>query len=192
MKNLKGLILVAATLLITACTSIPLSTMYKMMNFSPLEFDPRELVVAVKEPRGMKVRTGDLIVDFAFKAKEEKDSFKHRFLVQVNPNYQLPPELAKEVLRGDNMTILQLSKEDALTMYNGQQAVKKYRENSDEGVGRFGLKVESACRDENFSINDSKLNMYVKLEKDEEFFIFTEDLELVDMSGALEKIPSCS
>lgn len=192
MKNLKGLILVAVTLFITACTSIPLSTMYKMMNFSPLEFDPRELVVAVKVPRGMKVRTGDLIVDFGFEAKDQKDSFKHRFLVQVNPNYQLPPELAKEVAQGDNMTILQLSKEDALTMYNGQQAVKKYRENSDDGAGSFGLKVESACRDESFSINDSKLNIYVKLEKDEEFFIFTEDLELVDMSGALEKIPSCS
>ena len=192
MTNLKGLILVAATLFISACTSIPLSTMYKMMNFSPLEFDPRELVVAVKVPHGMKVRTGDLIVDFGFKAKDVKDSFKHQFLVQVSPNYQLPPELAKEVSLGDNMTILQLSKEDALTMYNGQQAVRKYRENSDDGAGSFGLKIESACRDENFSINDSKLNIYVKLEKDEEFFIFTQDLELVDMSGALEKIPSCS
>lgn len=191
MKNLKGLILIAVTLFITACTNIPLSTMYKMMNFSPLELDPRELVVAVKVPHGMKVRTGDLIVDFGFKAKDEKDSFKHKFLVQVNPNYQLPPELAKEAVLRDNMTILQLSKEDALTMYNGQQAVKKYRENSDDGAGSFGLKIESACRDENFSINDSKLNIYVKLEKDEEFFIFTQDLALVDMSGALEKIPSC-
>jgi hypothetical protein len=45
-------------------------------------------------------------------------------------------------------------------------------------------------------LNDAKLDVYVKLKNDEEFFTFIEDLKLMeiddDKEEALKKLPNCS
>lgn len=188
--------LVGAIMLLTACSSMPLSTMFKMIRLNPLDIDPRELVVAVHVPQGMKVRDGDIVIDFKFDTGQPTNSFNHQFLVAVNADYQIPQALTEDLSPNEHITVLQLSKQDAETMYQAQQTVKAYRENNDDGVGSFGLKLNSACRDKNFSINDSNLDLFVKLKDDEEFFVFIEDLNLADMtSGAediLANIPNCS
>lgn len=188
--------LVGAIMLLTACSSMPLSTMFKMIRLNPLDIDPRELVVAVHVPQGMKVRDGNIVIDFKFDTGQPTNSFTHKFLVTVNADYQIPPALTEDLSPNEHITVLQLSKQDAETMYQAQQTVKAYRENNDDGVGSFGLKLNSACRDKNFSINDSNLDLFVKLKDDEEFFVFIEDLNLADMtSGAediLANIPNCS
>lgn len=195
MKKWNLVMLVSTVMLLTACSSMPLSTMYKMIRLNPLDIDPRQLVVAVRVPEGMKVRDGDIVIDFAFKTKQPNVIFNHKFLVQVNPDYPLPEELIEEISMNEHVTILQLTKEDALAMYNAQQTVKAYRVDHKDGGGSFGLKIKSACRDENFSLNDSKLDVYVKLKDNEEFFTFTEGLALIDieddMQGALKNIPNC-
>jgi hypothetical protein len=196
MKKWNLVILISAVILLTACSNMPLSTMYKMIRLDPLDIDPRQLVVAVRVPEGMKVRHGDIVINFAFQTEQPNVSFSHKFLVQVNSDYSIPEELTKDIHNSEHITILQLSKDDALAMYNGQQVVKSYRVDHEDGAGSFGLKIESACRDENFSLNDAKLDVYVKLKNDEEFFTFTEDLELIelnaDMQGAFKKLPNCS
>ncbi|MBE8167814.1 MAG: hypothetical protein HAW66_05575 [Shewanella sp.] len=86
MKRLNLVVLAGITMLIAGCSNIPLSTMYKMMTMDPLDVDPRQLVVAVRVPEGIKVRDGDIIINFSFQTKQPDVNFKHKFLVQVNPD----------------------------------------------------------------------------------------------------------
>lgn len=196
MKKWNLAILISAVMVLTACSNMPLSTMYKMIRLNPLDIDPRQLVVLVRVPEGMKVRHGDIVIDFEFQTEQPNVSFNHKFLVQVNSDYPIPEALTQDIHMNEHITIFKLSKEDALAMYNGQQAVKSYRVDHEDGAGSFGLKIQSACRDENFSVNDSKLDVYVKLKDDEEFFIFTEGLKLMEindgMQGAFKKLRNCS
>jgi len=195
MKIFKIILVIAFMTLITACTTIPLSTMYKMRNFSPLTVDPQQLLVAVRVPAGMKVRDGDIVIDFGFKTPKPEANFKHQFLVQVNPDYPIPEKLKEDIQDNEHISVLQRSKEDALKMIQAQQAVKAYRENHDDGTGSFGLKIESACRDEGFSQKNALLNIYIKLKDDEDFFVFIQDMDLTTLDNgdqdAFDKIPHC-
>jgi hypothetical protein len=145
MKKWNLVILISAVMLLTACSNVPLSTVYKMIRLNPLDIDPRQLIVAVRVPEGMKVRHGDIVIDFAFKTEQPNVSFSCKSLVQVNSDYPIPEELTEDIHMNEHITILQLSEDDALAMYNGQQAVKSYRVDHEDGAGSFGLKIESAC-----------------------------------------------
>lgn len=69
----------------------------------------------------------------------------------------VPNSLKRDLKVNESITILQLSEEDARTMYEGQQAVKDYRHNHEGGgAGNINVDLISACRDEEFSWRDSR------------------------------------
>ena len=173
---------------------MPLSTMYKMMSINPLDINPQQLVVAVQVPEGIKIRDGDVVIDFNFQTVQSNVSFKHKFLFKVNPDYPTPPRLNGKI--NGYITILQLTKEDTLTMFQAQKAVKKYRINNTDGAGSFNLNIVSACLEENFSLQNSELNIYLKLKKTEEFFTFIEGMNVTELDdniqGFFKSIPYCT
>jgi len=195
MKILNVMIVTAVTTFITACSNIPLSTMYRMVNLNPLDIDPRQLVVAVRSPQGVNVRDGDIVINFSFETEKPDISFKHKFLVKTNPDYRISEGMKEDTQENEHITILQLSAQDALTMHRAQQAVKAYRENHDDGAGRFSINVNSVCRDNDFSEENSELDINLKLKNEEEFFPFMEDIDLMslgDNKGTVNAIPYCA
>lgn len=196
MKNNKMFLLIGALILLTACTSMPLSTMIKMVKLSPLDMEPQHLVVAVKTPEGLSVRDGDVVIDFIFSTGNPDTSFNHRIPVTINDDYILPETLTKTLKADESITIMQLSEDDALTMYNGQQAVKAHRDSDEEGgAGSINLKLVSACRNEDFSWSDTKLNVYLKTNNEEDFFLFLRNMDITklydDGQNELDSLPDC-
>ncbi|WP_241974318.1 hypothetical protein [Aliidiomarina minuta] len=170
--------------------------MIKMVRLNPLEMDPQQLLVAVKTPEGLNVRDGDVVIDFSFRTDDPDTSFKHQFPVIINDDYRLPDSLTKGLKENESITVMQLSEEDALTMYNAQQAIKEYRRNHDGGAGNIDLNLVSACRDDDFSWGDSRLNLYLKTSDEEDFFLFLRNLDVTklddDMQSDFETLPSCA
>ncbi|RUO31873.1 hypothetical protein CWE12_02430 [Aliidiomarina sedimenti] len=187
MKNNKMLLLIGALVVLTACSSIPLGTMIKMVRLNPLDMDPQQLVVAVKTPEGLKVREGDVVIDFSFRTDDPDVSFDHQFPVVINDDYAVPESLTKDLDDDESITVMQLSEDDALTMYNAQQAVKEYRRNHEGGAGNIDLRLVSACRDENFSWSDSKLNVYLKTTDDESFFLFLRNMDVTELDDDIQR-----
>lgn len=181
---------------VASCSNIPLSTMIKMMNLNPLETDPQQLVVAVKAPQGVNVRDGDVVIDFNFRTDDPSTSFDHHFPVIINEDYAIPDSLKEDIEENEKITVMQLSKEDAQTMAKGQQMVKGYRENNEKGgAGSMNVRLVSACRDEKFSWGNSELNVYLKTQDDEDFFLFLEDMDVTkldtDVQRNINAIPNC-
>nr|WP_275978092.1 hypothetical protein [Idiomarina rhizosphaerae] len=170
--------------------------MIKMMNLNPLETDPKQLVVAVVAPNGVNVRDGDVVIDFSFRTNDPSTSFDHHFPVIINEDYAVPDSLKENIEENEKITVLQLSKEDAQTMAEGQKMVKDYRENNEKGgAGSMNVRLISACRDENFSWGNSELNVYLKTQDDEDFFLFLEDMDVTKLDGDIQRninaIPNC-
>jgi hypothetical protein len=196
MKKIKVLSLLGLLALLTACTSIPLTTMIKMVKLNPLDLDPQQLVVAVRTSQGLNVRDADVVIDFSFQTGDPDTSFDHQFPVMVNDDYAIPNSLASDRKDNESITVMQLSEEDALTMYNAQQAVKAYRRDHDDGAGNIGVRLVSACRGSNFSWDDAKLNVYLKTEDDEDFFLFLRNVDVnkldEEVQSDIEALPGCA
>ncbi|MGM7447414.1 hypothetical protein ACP7H9_02730 [Idiomarina sp. ST20R2A10] len=196
MNKLKIIFLTSILTFVASCSNIPLSTMIKMMNLNPLETDPKQLVVAVVAPDGVNVQDGDVVIDFNFRTDDPSTSFDHHFPVIINEDYAVPDNLKEDIEGNERITVMQLSKEDAQTMAEGQQMVKDYRENNEKGgAGSMNVRLVSACRDENFSWGNSELNVYLKTQDDEDFFLFLEDMDVTkldtDVQRNINSIPTC-
>ncbi|WP_317503144.1 hypothetical protein [Idiomarina sp. HP20-50] len=167
-----------------------------MMKLNPLETDPQQLVVAVVAPDGVNVRDGDIVIDFSFRADEPNVSFEYHFPVIVNDDYSVPDSLKEDVQDNEKIMIMQLSKEDAQTMAKGQQTVKDYRKNNEKGgAGSMNVRLVSACRNNEFSWGNSELNVYLKTQDAENFFLFLEDMDVTkletDVQRNINAIPKC-
>lgn len=196
MNKLKTILLVSTLSLLASCSNIPLTTMMKLMNLNPLKTDPEQLVVAVKTPKGVDVRDGDIVIDFSFRTDDPDVSFSHNFPVIINDNYVIPDNLKEDIEDNEKITIMQLSQQDAQTMYKGQQAVKDYRRKHENGgAGSMNVRLVSACRDNSFSWSNSELDVYLKTQDDEDFFLFLEDMDITKLEGDIQRnihaIPDC-
>ncbi|QHS13371.1 hypothetical protein [Shewanella sp. Arc9-LZ] len=181
---------------VSGCSSIPLTTMYKMMSVNPLELEPSEIVVAVQAPNGIVVSNNDVVIKFEFTTNDPNYNFEDEYFVKLNTQYVLPNELTQEINRDSKFYILQLSQNDTLKMLRGQELVKKYRMNNSDGGGSFNLSVESVCKNSQFSVKNNELNVFLKLNENDEFFTFMEDLNVLeigeDKSGYIKPIRSCT
>nr|WP_282444910.1 hypothetical protein [Idiomarina sp. ATCH4] len=166
------------------------------MNLNPLETDPQQLVVAVRSPEGVNVRDGDIVIDFNFRTDDPDYSFDHALPVIINDDYAVPDGLKEDIEGNEKITVMQLSREDAEIMTKGQQMVRDYRENNEKGgAGSMNVRLVSACRDDNFSWGNSELNVYLKTQDDEDFFLFLEDMDVTkletDVQRNINAIPKC-
>ncbi|MGI2103995.1 hypothetical protein ACRN9A_02365 [Shewanella frigidimarina] len=181
---------------VSGCSSIPLTTMYKMMSVNPLELEPSEIVVAVQAPNGIVVSNNDVVIKFEFTTNDPNYNFEDEYFVKLNTQYVLPNELTQEINRDSKFYILQLSQNDTLKMLRGQELVKKYRMNNSDGGGSFNLSVESVCKNSQFSVKNNELNVFLKLNENDEFFTFMEDVNVLeigeDKSGYIKPIRSCT
>jgi hypothetical protein len=181
---------------VSGCSSIPLTTMYKMMSVNPLELEPSEIVVAVQAPNGIVVSNNDVVIKFEFTTNDTNYNFEDEYFVKLNAKYVLPNELTQEINRDSKFYILQLSQDDTLKMLRGQELVKKYRMNNSDGGGSFNLSVESVCKNSQFSVKNNELNVFLKLNENDEFFTFMEDVNVLDIgedkSSYIKPIRSCT
>ncbi|GAA61158.1 hypothetical protein P20652_3034 [Pseudoalteromonas sp. BSi20652] len=113
------------TSVISGCSSVPLTTMYKMLSLDPLGIEPSEVTVAVQAPTGIVVNNNDVVIKLNVKADDPNYSFEHEYFVKVNEQYALPDELKQKNKANSKIFILQLNKSDALKMLHGQDIVKK-------------------------------------------------------------------
>ncbi|NRA62230.1 MAG: hypothetical protein HRU25_15295 [Psychrobium sp.] len=186
------IIMLAIIILLAGCSSIPISTMYKMRNFNPGTVEPQLLVIAVRAPKALMFRKGDVVVDYSYKSPDV--NFERHYLVEISTSYAIPVELKEDTLSGEYITVLHLSKEDALDMATKQQLVKEYRAKGDnEGVGYFSFSLKSSCRVKDVPLNDFLVNVYLKFEKVKfhPFFVDLDVRELKGMDIIINSIPVC-
>lgn len=192
MKAIKSTILLL-TLFAAGCSTIPLTSMYKLMNLNPINVAAKEVVVIAETPKGIEIREGDITLNFSFKTDNPQYNFSHQFIVKHNKEYVVPDYLVSDLMSGHYFRAFQLSVEDAEIMQKSQQLVKRYRSTRSDGAGSFNLSVKSACRDLATPLHSSELNIFVKMKSNEKFFPLFEGLDIAELKGVngLKNLPLC-
>lgn len=166
-----------------ACTSIPITSMYRLSQMSPLDTDPTQIRVAIRVDEMVNVADGAATITMAFKADDNSVDAHHEFAVQIDPMSNLSAELQEDMLPGEQVIVLSLSAEDASTMANLQQLVREAKSRDVKGQGTFGLAIGDMCLREPLPERDVPLTLFLQTDVAEGYFVFLE----TDMQSLMEQ-----
>jgi hypothetical protein len=192
------ILILAFTLSLAACMSMPMTTMYKMSQLSILDIEPSEISVAIRTNESVKVETGAANIRLAMKTEGLVDDSVNRFESEQFPPFDLQYKFQIQVLPGfksemasilsdgieaqEQITILKLSEEDAATMTTAMARVKSYKAKGVEVNGQFSFGIGSSCFGDLAAFDELKVDLFIQTDADDGYMLFLEDMDIIEES----------
>lgn len=144
MNTIKFVTALCICILITACTSVPLSTMWKLRNFDPLQTDPSQMRIAVITDKIVQLKDDAVTIELSFASVLPQHTFKNisNAIVKTNSTVQ---ELDSKLTDNQRITLFYLDKKTADEMRLAQNRIRIIRQNDIEGQGSFSVSVNTGC-----------------------------------------------
>ncbi|MFQ6372135.1 hypothetical protein [Shewanella sp. YIC-542] len=185
MAILKKIIPPVLFIFLISCSSMPISTMFKLYSINPLSIDAEQIAVAVVSPQYIGVKDGDVVLTIKFKSDNPNMNFNDRYYVKVSSNPIYSEELSHISKSDNHIVFLKLSPDDVKNLNSKLKKVREYRANSSEGAGSMNLEILSACSigQNNNYINES-IDVYLKTSIKDDFFIFLDNIKTDNLRDA--------
>ena len=166
--------LALVALLIVACTSIPISSLYSLSKIDPMKTDPEKIRVAIRVDESVNAAHSSAQITIGYKAENGGIDETHEFDVQLTSAQSLTPKLTRGLLPGERVTVMSLSPEDAHTMRDFQRRLYKHKvaDGNDDDDGSFGLRLHNLCLDKALPDGDIPLTLFLKTESHEDYIVF--------------------
>ncbi len=176
---------------LTGCMSMPISTMYKMVAFSPLDMKPNEMRVAIRTNEAIDVQSGAVKIFMGLKSEgltedgekvQQAIEEKYEFLVQVQPDIKadFSPMLLDGIEDRERLTILKLSNEDAQTMTDGLTLAKKYKASKAQISGSFSISTENSCFGNLSQFEELEVDVFLQTDNKDGYMLFLEDFDIIE------------
>ncbi|QTH63054.1 hypothetical protein J1N51_09895 [Psychrosphaera ytuae] len=186
--NIRLLCVTACVVLLSACMSMPLKTMYKMSQFSPMDIEPQGLRLAVRTDQGIQLQKGAVTISFGFEslgngdlaAVKEDYAFKVVILPDVKTGFS--PLLFDGIADNESVTVMQLSEQDAQTMAQAQALIRQYKAADVDINGYFSLGMEGKCFGNMSAYEYLEADLFLKTNTTEDYFIFMEDVDIIEQA----------
>ncbi|MBU2880791.1 hypothetical protein KO525_16510 [Psychrosphaera sp. B3R10] len=196
--KIKALIFTSVvTFILNGCMSMPISTMYKMSQFSPLDIKPHELKVAIRTNEAINIQSGavQISMDVQSKGMEKASGISKSQLDEFGPvdialkmNVRVLPEnkkgftpiLLDDIGDDERLTILSLSDEDAQSMSDTLALVRKYRANGIKPRGSFGISTQSQCFGDFSGFDELEVDVFIQVDNQEGYIMFLEDIDIIE------------
>ena len=138
------------TTFLTACSNIPLSTMWKMSKLNPLEMNPAGISIAVITHKDVELKKDAVYMQMAYKTASAGVSIDETFLIQVSNDMSSLSENDKAMLtryqaKDEAIHIFSLSEETSKKMRKLQQQVRTLKRNGVKGSGSMSVGVKHFC-----------------------------------------------
>lgn len=177
MINKCGMVLVL--ICVTACTSVPLSTMWKLRSMSPLETRAEDLSVAIRSPKAINLNSAKTGLEFGYQWSEaENDRLVEYFELSLVPTRLLPESISKNLTQGEQAHILKLDERDHARFYQAQQKIKKLKEKYPDGNGWFNVGLSQFCLKELSTEQELLVNIYLQTEKFSDYMLLIRNLNV--------------
>lgn len=171
---------------LAGCTSMPISTMLKMSQFSPMDIEPEGLRLAIRTDQAVKLKQGAVQIAFGFESAgtdvlpsvKEEHSFKVEVLSDMTTG--LPPILFEDIEPNETVTILKLSAEDADIMQKAKALIKKYKSADAKTKGFFSFGFEDQCFGNIDGFESLDVDLFLKTTTSEDYFLFMEDMDILE------------
>ena len=166
---------------LSACASVPLSTMYKLYRLSPMEADPSQLKIAIRTHKNIGIPHQGAKIQLGYESEDKSTIIDDTYFIQIISNAVLTPELTEDQKVDESVTILQLSPEDAERMKWVQQQVKQDETNDIKGKGFLSITLDNTCVTKRpVPESDLTADIFMQTSNQDGFFIFTQDLDLLE------------
>ena len=161
-------------LLLVACTSVPISSMYSLSKIDPMKTDPEQIRVAIRVDESVNAEHGSAQITIGYQAEDGSIDEEHEFDVQLTSTQTLTPMLTKGMLPGERVTVMSLSPENAHTMRDFQQRLYQHKvaHGNSDNDGSFGLRLQDLCLDKALPEGDIPLTLFLKTEGREDYIVF--------------------
>ncbi|MDO6692457.1 hypothetical protein Q4574_04130 [Aliiglaciecola sp. 3_MG-2023] len=171
---------------LTGCMSMPISTMYKMSQFSPFDMEPKDIRIALRTNQSIEVKSGaaQIFMSYSSDGNERLPAFyeEHKFNVQVQKiqNAEIPEILLDDLEDNEAVTILKLSDSDAQTMKNLLAKAKEYKAQEARGKGEFAISTENNCFGNLNNFTSLEVDVFLQAVKEDGYMLFLEDIDVIE------------
>lgn len=183
---------------LAGCTSVPITSMYKLMTLNPAELDPVSVRVAAITPRELELKDGDVFIWIREPGMSREN--QHRFPLSVQQDAtrdirELPPARPQA---DEHLFILSLSELDARRLGEFQRQIF-----GETGAGalekedyRVGVTIAGGRKHSSIALSRAPIDLYLKTDADRKYFHMIRSLDLAntDLSPYpnLSEWPECN
>ncbi|TDF35632.1 hypothetical protein EYS14_19685 [Alteromonadaceae bacterium M269] len=195
-RILRGFFVVTGAMFLVACTSIPITSLYKLYKLDPFDIDPQEFRLIIRAHEAISVRKGNVTMGLGFKAHDDSLVIDDTYIVDIERNGSLPAEVLDDKGPNEAFTLLKLSEADARQLTETQRLLKPYIEKDDSGDGSFAININNVCLTKALPEGKSLLTVYMQSDVEDGFFVFLNNLDMrkkrKDIDGSIDDIPVCA
>ena len=98
-----------APLFLVGCTSMPISTMYKLSRMDPMEADPEQIKVAIRADNGIGIREGGANIELSFEAEDDSLNISETFIIEIIRDPAFRTELYSDKKASESITTMGLT-----------------------------------------------------------------------------------
>jgi len=182
-------------LFLTGCTSMPLSSMYKLSRIDPMEADPAQIKVAVRADETIGIGKGDAQIEFKFDADDNSLNIDEIYLIEVVRNPVVQGDLYADKKPRESITVLGLTASDAERMRQLQLAMAPYRNGDAEGSGSLRVNLSGMCLHSKMPPGEVQLDVFLQTSEQEGFFLMANNLDMREVMAEegsdMDELPDC-
>ena len=182
-------------LFLAGCTSMPLTTMYKLSRMDPMDADPAQIKVAVRADEAIGIGKGDAQIEFKFDAEDDSLNIDEIYLIEVVRNPAMHGELYADKKPGESITVLGLTTSDAQRMKRLQLEMAPFRNGDVEGSGSLRVNLSGMCLHNKMPPGEVQLDLFLQTSEQEGFFVMAKNLDmrevLAEEGRNMDELPDC-
>lgn len=178
--NLMKLCLILAGLCeLTACSHMPISTIYALRNFDFAEFDPAQLQIAVRVPDSLEPLPGEAKLSVSLWSDgQEKEKNTEHYTLAIDKSQNHKGQLARFQKDGDKLFAFHLKDEDEERVRAMQIKGRALRKDA-KGKTHLELQINvKSCRHGDIGNGPLMMNIYLKPDAQTSYLVFLDDIDL--------------
>lgn len=189
MKNLSLLI---TTLVLSACTAIPVKTLYKLATTDPMSVDPTVIRTAARMPDWIEPRTNGAKLEISTSI-DGAAAAKETLILQSVPLSLAQTDLAQEAKAGFKLYVYRVNPADIPRLEAFRESIKTKKAAGVNIKGSMGASVD-ACHRGELREGEILVSNYLRLDAESDYLPVVVDYNLrkaVDDKNLGELLPPC-
>lgn len=163
-------------ILVSGCTSMPISSMYKLRNLEPQDIRPAEVGIAVITHKGIRLSDGSANLVIGYKSIDPEHTFSSKISASVAKNPSI--EILQDNRRNfEDITLFYLKDDAAETLRIAQNRIQAIKQLDIEGGGSLSVSVNHACA-EGERPKELTANIYVKFNNQIGYLLLASNVDL--------------
>lgn len=191
---MRYLAVLLALLLLPACSSMPLASMWQLRNADPLTTDPAEVRLAVRLPAIYDLPPGTVKMTLSLDRASTGEKVAETFLLESTDEVTSPFLLGQRK-DGYDITIYWIAEDDYARLRNWQRTARRWKEET-PGETKGSLSISTKpCLAEGTAMKKVLVSSYILMDGQEDFVTLNKDVDVVktlDMSGLPDTLEACT